>query len=109
MWNLTNAERRKIYKPRLEFRRELEASAPTAHATSMPVVMRTRPSDGTAAVLTPVYSWFWTLFIVLGYCLFIVPILIRHLICIFNPHSLLIGTETGQEDERGRYNAMPWA
>lgn len=91
--------KRKVYKPRLEFRPELEAFVAKTPTTSVPMVMRTRASDGTAAVLTPVYSWSWTVFIVLGYGLFIVPILIEHLICIFKHSVVALRNGNGENNE----------
>lgn len=100
---LTPEERQRIYleeKARLDIRRELEASDVRAPATFAPVVMKTGPSDGTAAVLSlfipgagQMYKgWvgqgiLWLVFTVIGYCMFIIPGLILHLICIFEAHS----------------------
>lgn len=100
---LTQEERQKIYKPRLEFRRDLEASAAAASTARIPA----GPRDGTGTVLTPVYSWLWTVFIVLGYALFIVPILIRHLIGNGSDYTLVSPAEARGKPECSWYSAMP--
>jgi TM2 domain-containing membrane protein YozV len=99
---LTPEERQKIYleeKARMEVRRELEGSATTRAAQVVVVV--TKPSNGTSAVLSlfipgggQMYKGrvgqgiAWMIFTVLGYLFFIVPGLILHLICIFSAYSM---------------------
>jgi TM2 domain-containing membrane protein YozV len=100
---LTPEEREKIYieeKARLEIRQQWEASTAKAGTPTVPVVIKTRPSDGIAAVLSlfipgagQMYKgrlgqgFLWLGATVVGYLLLILPGLAIHFICIWAAYA----------------------
>ena|ERR1022692_394993 len=98
---LTPEERQRIYleeKARLEIRHDLEGQYSMARIPPIPA--QPRPSDGVAAVLSlfipgagQMYKGrvgggiLWMLFTIVGYCMYVVPGVILHLICIFRAYD----------------------
>jgi TM2 domain-containing membrane protein YozV len=120
---LTPEERERIYleeKARLEIRRQLEAENPSAPRLVIPVAVKNRPSNGTAAVLSlfipgagqmykgnTAKGFGWLLGAGIGYMLLIVPGIIVHIVCIFNAATSDPADERNEAEEMGETVPTP--